>query len=85
MPAVRDILGHVSAENATNERKCTRNKKKNEKIAGGEPCLVVKTGPMNSPQSYCVAHAKPMLDQASKKLRDIYAFLNLVPPTWEEP
>jgi hypothetical protein len=81
MPAVRDILGHVSAESAVRERKCTRNKAKKENIAAGELCLVVKSGPMNSPQSYCVEHAQPMLDGAWKKLRGIYAFLKLKPPS----
>jgi len=36
---------------------------------------------MNSPKSYCVQHAKPMLDGAWKKLGEIYAFLKLTPPT----
>lgn len=80
MPAIRDILVHVSTENAVRERKCTRNKKK-EKIAGGQPCLVVKTGPTNSPQSYCVEHAKLMLDAAWQKLHGIYEFLKLTPPS----
>jgi hypothetical protein len=35
---------------------------------------------MNTPQSYCVEHAKPMLDAAWKKLLDVYAFLKLAPP-----
>lgn len=43
MAQIRDILIHVSAEDAAGIRKCTRNK--NRKIAKGEPCLVVKTGP----------------------------------------
>lgn len=80
MPAIRDILVHVSAENAVRERKCGRGKKKKEKISGGSLCLVVKGGSMNSPQSYCVEHAKPMLDSAWKKLSDLYAFLKLQPP-----
>jgi len=80
MPAVRDILVHVSAENSIKHRTCGRGKKKKESIPGGSLCLVVKTGPMNSPQSYCVEHAKPMLDAAWKKLLAVYAFLNLAPP-----
>lgn len=78
MPAIRDIMIHLNVEHAIKMRKCRRTKK--HKVAGGDPCLVVKTGPMNKPYAYCAEHAKPMLDSAWHKLRDMYAFLNLTPP-----
>lgn len=78
MAAVRDILIHVGAEHALKVRKCRRTKK--HKVAGGEPCLVIKTGPTNVPYSYCTEHAKPILDNAWHKLRDLYTILNLTPP-----
>lgn len=70
MAAIRDLLKHVDVEIAAGQRKCKR--KKTRKILKGEACLVVKTGPMNSPQSYCVENAKPMLDKAWSKLYDLY-------------
>jgi len=79
MAQIRDILIHVSTEEAAGTRKCTRNKKL--KIVKGETCLVVRTGPMDSPKSYCRDNAKPMLDNAWKKLGKIYEFLDLTPPT----
>ena len=78
MAQIRDILVHVSVENAKGQRSCTRKKKR--KIAKGEACLVVKTGAMNSPKSYCQENAHPMLDKAWHKLNEIYASLDLHPP-----
>ncbi len=79
MSQIRDILIHVSAENAKGQRKCKRKKKR--KIPKGEGCLVVKTGSMGSPQSYCRENAKPMLDKAWNRLQEIYDFLDLSPPS----
>lgn len=79
MSQIRDILIHVSGENAKGQRHCRRKKKR--KIPKGEGCLVVKTGPMGSPQSYCRENAKPMLDKAWNKLQEIYDFLDLLPPS----
>ena len=79
MSQIRDILIHVSGENAKGQRHCRRKKKR--KIPKGEGCLVVKTGPMGSPQSYCRENAKPMLDKAWNKLQEIYDFLDLSPPS----
>lgn len=79
VPAIRDILTHVTAECADGSRKCRRDTR--HKVASGEVCLVVKTGPMNAQYAYCTQHSKPMLDKAWKKLHDLYAFLDLTPPT----
>lgn len=79
MSQIRDILIHVSGENAKGQRHCRRKKKR--KIPKGEGCLVIKTGPMGSPQSYCRENAKPMLDKAWNKLQEIYDFLDLSPPS----
>lgn len=78
MSKIRDILIHVSAENTKRQRQCKR--KKARKILKDEGCLVVKTGSMGSPQSYCRENAKPMLDNAWYKLQKIYDFLDLQPP-----
>lgn len=78
MAQVRDILIHVSVEEARRQRKCRR--KSSRIIVKGESCLVVKTNPTNDDYSYSVEHAKPMLDLAWKKLHAIYASLGLSPP-----
>lgn len=78
MPKVRDILVHVSVETAQRKRTCQRTSKP---IVMGEGCLVVKTGPMNSPQSYKSEAAKQILDSAWIKLRGLYVELNLQQPT----
>jgi hypothetical protein len=77
MPKIRDILGQVSVETAQRKRTCQRS---SEPIVMGENCLVIKTGPMNSPQSYKSASARQILDSAWAKLHRLYAELNLQPP-----
>lgn len=77
MPKIRDILGHVSVETAQRKRCCQRS---SQPIVMGESCLVIKTGPMNSPQSYKTESAKQILDRAWAKLRGLYVGLNLQPP-----
>jgi hypothetical protein len=78
MPKVRDILIHVSVEEAQRQRKCRRNI--NHTIGKGEMCLVVKTNPTNDDYSYSIVPAKEMLDVAWAKLKSIYASLGLSPP-----
>lgn len=78
MSKIRDILKHVSVERAQRKRTCHRSSKD---ITMGESCLVIKTGPMNSPQSYKSDSAKAILDSAWTKLRGLYADLNLPPPS----
>ena len=78
MPKVRDILVHVSVEQAKRQRKCRRDS--SQMIAKGEMCLVVKTNPTNDDYSYSTGAAKTMLDAAWIKLRSLYAGLGLTPP-----
>jgi len=78
MPKIRDILIHVSVEEAQRQRKCRR--ETSRVISKGERCLVVKTNPTNDDYSYSAENAKPMLDLAWRKLQAIYAELGLSPP-----
>ena len=78
MPKLRDILVHVSVEQAQRQRKCRRDT--NHVIAKGEMCLVVKTNPTNDDYSYSRKPAKAMLDAAWHKLKSLYASLGLTPP-----
>jgi hypothetical protein len=78
MPKVRDILVHVSVEEAQRQRKCRRNK--THLISKGQMCLVVRTGPTNDDYSYSRDAAKAMLDGAWIKLKDLYSGLGLMPP-----
>ena len=79
MPKVRDILIHVSVEEAQRQRKCRRNTR--HTISKGEMCLVVKTNPTNDDYSYSLIPAKEMLDLAWTKLKSIYASLGILPPS----
>lgn len=67
MPAVRDVLGHVSIETADKRRKCHRKPSKHS-IAKGETCLVIRGGPFNSPKNYCKECALEILDRATASL-----------------
>jgi hypothetical protein len=80
MPKIRDILVHVSVEAAKGKRKCHRTRSRT--IEKGEQCLVIKTGPMNTPYSYSSENARQILDSAWTKLGGLYADLNLHPP-WQ--
>jgi hypothetical protein len=79
MPKIRDILVHVSVEEAQRQRKCRRNGAQG--IAKGEMCLVVKTNPTKDDYSYSREPAKAMLDAAWHKLKSFYASLGLTPPS----
>jgi hypothetical protein len=78
MPKVRDILVHVSVEQAQRQRKCRR--KTTNLIVKGEMCLVVKTGPTNDDYSYSRDAAKAMLDVAWTKLKGLYVGLGYPAP-----
>ncbi len=78
MPKVRDILVHVSVEEAQRQRKCRRNT--SQIISKGEMCLVVKTNSTNDDYSYSLVPAKEILDLAWVKLKTIYVNLGLTPP-----
>lgn len=68
MPAVKNVLKHVSTETAGRKRKCWRNNK--HVIMKGELCLVVVEGPMDS-TTYCADCARPMLERANQELAAI--------------
>ena len=78
MPKIRDILVHVSVEQAQRQRICRRHNI--HKVSKGEMCLVVLTNDTNDDYSYCVEAAKPILDAAWIRLRSLYAGLGLPPP-----
>ena len=78
MPKIRDILVHVSVEQAERQRICRRHNA--HKVTKGEACLVILTNPTNDPYSYCTEAAKPILDAAWAKLQSLYSSLGLPPP-----
>lgn len=77
MPAVRDILKHVSVEPAARQRKCHRCGAK--VIKAGEACLVVKEEQGTS--NYCREHAAEILDKAAVQFSSIRAALHGGPAT----
>lgn len=79
MPKIRDILGHVSVEQAQRQRKCRRHN--THKVTKGEMCLVIATNDTDDLYSYCMDASKQILDAAWNRLLSIYAELGLVPPT----
>ena len=79
MPKIRDILGHVSVEQAQRQRKCRRHN--THKVTKGEMCLVIATNDTDNWYSYCMDASKQILDAAWNRLLSIYAELGLVPPT----
>lgn len=83
MPKIRDILKHVSVEQAQRQRKCRRDT--SHMISKGDMCLVVKTNATNDDYSYSREPAKAMLDAAWLKLKSLYATLGLTPPPPENP
>lgn len=78
MPKTRDILIHVSVEQAQRQRICRRHK--THKVGKGQMCLVIVTNDTNDDYSYCVGAAKPILDAAWFKLQSLYTDLGLPPP-----
>ncbi|PZO58843.1 MAG: hypothetical protein DI639_08055 [Leifsonia xyli] len=70
MPAVKNVLKHVSTETAGRKRKCWRNN--THVILKGELCLVVVEGPMDT-TTYCAECARPMLERAQQELAAITA------------
>jgi hypothetical protein len=78
MPKIRDILVHVSAEQAERKRKCRRHD--HHSVCKGEMCLVIITNDTRDPYSYCLEAAKPILDAAWVKLQSLYVSLGLPPP-----
>ena len=78
MPKIRDILVHVSVEQAQRQRKCRRHN--THKVNKGDMCLVIITNDTNDNYSYCIEAAKPILDSAWTKLISLYAGLGIHPP-----
>ena len=80
MPKIRDILVHVSVEQAQRQRICRRHTKRH-KVSKGEMCLVIATNDTDDPYSYCMEASKQILDVAWSRLLSLYAELGLPPPT----
>jgi hypothetical protein len=78
MPKIRDILVHVSVEQAQRQRKCRRHN--THKVAKGELCLVIATNDTGDSYSYCFDSSKQILDAAWARLHSLYAALGLAPP-----
>jgi len=70
MPAVKDILKHVSADVAGRRRKC--NRKRDHAIAKGDPCLVVRDAAQRQ-TTYCAVCAADILAKAERSLTDLLA------------
>lgn len=75
MKAPRDIVKHVSVENAKAKRKCHRTKAHN--IAKGEVCIVIKDGAFGASKNYCLSCAIEILDAASRRLLALRGELGL--------
>jgi hypothetical protein len=67
MPKVRDILVHVTVEEAVRKRKCHRSGA--HRVAAGEVCLVVREALGH--KQYCRECAAPILDLAAARLAEI--------------
>jgi hypothetical protein len=66
MPAVKDVMRHITIEVAGKKRKCYRQPSKHV-IAKGERCLVVADGPQDR-STYCVTCACEILRLAQVRL-----------------
>ncbi|MGE3446668.1 MAG: hypothetical protein AB7H92_03690 [Microbacteriaceae bacterium] len=71
MPAVKDVLRHVTIETAGKRRKCYRHPK-DHVIVKGEQCMVVKDGPQDQ-STYCLTCASEILQLAQTRLADLAA------------
>ncbi|MBI5738862.1 MAG: hypothetical protein HY997_23620 [Mycolicibacterium neoaurum] len=69
MPAVKDVLRHLTTEVAGKKRKCYRHPTKHV-ISKGELCLVVKDGPQDQ-STYCLICAREILELARVRLSDL--------------
>lgn len=75
MPAIKDIVRHVSVETAGKKRPCHRHKAR-DPIVKGQTCLVVKDGPQ-SRSTYCVSCADEILNKAAVRLTELRNALDL--------
>lgn len=71
MPAIKNVMKHLSTEVAGRRRKCYRQPAKHA-ILKGELCLVVKDGPQ-SHRTYCGTCAAQILSLAQDHLTDLTA------------
>ena len=71
MPAIKDVLKHVSTEVAGKRRKCYRHPTKHI-ISKGELCLVVKDGSQRK-STYCLSCSREILELAQSQLDDLIA------------
>lgn len=69
MPAVKDVMRHVTIEVAGRQRKCYRHPRKHL-IMKGERCLVVAAGPQDR-STYCVECAWEILQLAQRRLDNL--------------
>ena len=69
MPAVKDVLRHVTTHIAGKQRKCYRQPRKHV-IAKGDLCLVVRDGPQKQ-STYCMTCAREILDLAEIRLEGL--------------
>ena len=69
MPAVKDVLRHISTQTAGRRRKCSRHPTKHV-ISKGKLCLVVKDGPQKQ-STYCMVCAQEILELAQTRLSDL--------------
>jgi hypothetical protein len=67
MAQIRDILNHLTVENAARKRICHRNRN-NHSIEKGERCLVIQDMATRGSKNYCGECAKPILDAAKMRL-----------------
>jgi len=76
MPAIRNILTHVTVEIADGTRICHRNRSRH-RITKGERHLAIYGGPRGARKNYCRLCAKAILDEAQVALTGM--FQNLFP------
>lgn len=69
MPAVKDVMRHVTIEVAGRKRKCYRQPEKHV-IVKGERCLVVVDG-AHDRSTYCVTCGVEILQLARSRLNDL--------------
>ena len=69
MPAVKDVVRHLTTEVAGRRRKCYRQPLKHT-ILKGEICLTVKDGPQQT-RTYCQACAREIIELAQGRLSEL--------------
>jgi hypothetical protein len=75
MAKVKQVLNHVSVEEAQRKRICHRNRKSHP-IAAGERCLTVRDPSTGGKRNYCSDCGNEILDVAADDLADLRTTLN---------